>query len=83
MGEAERSMAAVHGSYLPFAPDKTTRESTGDSRSSLEERYESNTAYVQSIEQATARLVEERLLLEEDRQLFVARALEGFAWRPL
>ena len=83
MGEAERSMAAVHGSYLPFAPDKTTRESTGDSRSSLEERYESNAAYVQSIEQATARLVEERLLLEEDRQLFIARALEGFAWRPL
>ena len=82
-GEAEQSMAAVHGSYLPFAPDAAARRSTGDSRLSIEERYASNDEYVRLVSEAVERLVEQRLLLREDAQRFVTRAMNGFEWKAL
>jgi hypothetical protein len=62
------------GSFLPFAPTKAERLATGDPRLSIEERYPDKAAYVASIRSAAATLVEQRMLLAEDRDRLVAEA---------
>ena len=74
-GAAEEAMAAVNGSYLPFAKTRTERLGKGDPRPSIEERYGSRARYVKLVALASQRLVEERLILEEDADRFVERAM--------
>ena len=74
-GAAEKAMAAVNGSYLPFAKTRTERLEKGDPRPSLEERYGSRARYVKLVALASQRLMEERLILEEDADRFVERAM--------
>jgi hypothetical protein len=62
------------GSYLPFARTQADREAVGDPRLSLEERYSSQAAYVQKVDQAVRTLVAERLLLPEDAARYVEEA---------
>ena len=66
LGSAEKSLAGLTGSYLPFARTKAEREESGDQRPSLEERYGSKQAYVKAIDKAAQDLVQQRLLLQED-----------------
>jgi hypothetical protein len=75
-GSAEKALAGLIGKYLPFAI--TTQEGTerGDPRPSLEERYRSKAHYVRAIARAAQRLVEQRLLLEEDADRYVALAMQ-------
>ena len=82
-GEAEHSMAAVHGSYLVFAETDDEARKAGDSRASLATRYASLDDYVEQVSRAAHALVEQRLLLEEDAQRFIARAKLGMSWRAL
>ncbi len=74
-GQAENAMAAVYGSYLPFARTKEERIANGDPRPSIEERYGSRARYVRLVTLACQRLLEERLILEEDADRFVAQAM--------
>ena len=74
-GAAEEAMAAVNGSYLPFAGTRAERLEKSDSRPSLEERYGSRARYVKLVALASQRLVEQRLILEEDADRFVERAM--------
>ena len=74
-GAAEKAMAAVNGSYLPFAKTRTERLGKGDPRPSIEERYGSRARFVKLVALASQRLVEERLILEEDADRFVERAM--------
>ena len=74
-GAAEKAMAAVNGSYLPFAKTRTERLEKGDPRPSIEERYGSRGRYVKLVALASQRLVEQRLILEEDADRFVERAM--------
>jgi len=74
-GQAENAMAAVYGSYLPFARTREERIATGDPRPSIEERYGSRARYVRLVTLACQRLVEERLILEEDADRFVESAM--------
>ena len=74
-GAAEEAMAAVNGSYLPFAKTRIERLEKGDPRPSIEERYGSRARYVKLVALASQRLVEERLILEEDADRFVERAM--------
>ena len=62
------------GTFVPFAATRAEREAAGDPRPSLEERYASHADYVQRVEQAVTRLVQERLLLAEDGEAFIAKA---------
>lgn len=74
-GQAENAMAAVYGSYLPFAKTRQERTDRGDPRPSIEERYGSRARYVRLVALACQRLLEERLILEEDADRFVAQAI--------
>ena len=74
-GQAENAMAAVYGGYLPFANTRDERIANGDPRPSIEERYGSRPRYVRLVALACQRLLEERLILEEDADRFVERAM--------
>lgn len=74
-GQAENAMAAVYGSYLPFAKTREERISNGDPRPSIEERYGSRARYVRLVSLACQRLLQDRLVLEEDADRFVENAM--------
>ena len=62
------------GSYIPFAATRSARESAGDPRASIEERYPNHAAYVRAISDAADALVRDRLLLQSDADEIVALA---------
>ena len=75
------AMHEFTGSYIPFPDTDSERAATGDPRASVLSRYRSADAYVDAIEAAARRLVDERLMLEEDMERVIARAQD---WgRPL
>jgi hypothetical protein len=78
-GCAENDLASLNGSYLPFAKTADERRASGDPRLSLQERYRSRAHYVRAIAMAAQRLVEQRLLLEEDADRYVALAMREAA----
>jgi hypothetical protein len=62
------------GSYIPFARTKAERETAGDPRPSIEERYGSRVDYVAKVRAAADALVRERLLLPADAAAYVRAA---------
>ena len=72
-----RARYSIVGSFLPFAATRAERERKGDPRPAIEERYPSRADYVARIAVAAHALSEERLLLAEDVERYVARAIEG------
>ena len=73
-GFAEGSLCSVIGSTIPFPATKSDRQQRADPRLSIEERYSNHEAYVGQVEEAAKRLVEKRLLLEDDVKLYVELA---------
>ncbi len=73
-GFAEGAQCAGAGSFFPFAANRAEREASGDPRLSIEERYPTHDAYVSAVAQAADRLVQERLLLQEDADEIVELA---------
>ena len=65
------------GWTLPFPATSAERESAGDPRLSIEERYGSRRDYLERVETAARALVEEGYMLAED----VDRAVDGAALR--
>ncbi len=53
---------------------KSDRHKRADPRLSIEERYPNHEAYVKQVEEAAKRLVERRLLLEDDVELYTELA---------
>ncbi len=76
-GFAKGSLCSVIGSAIPFPLTKTEKESTEDSRLSIEERYPTHEYYVQKIKEATESLLKKRFLLEEDKDLYIKRAQDS------
>src|SRR5262249_25972219 len=70
------ALSSIIGSYLPFAATREQRQASGDPRPALTERYWSAAHYVRCIACAAQQLVEQRLLLEEDADHYVARAIQ-------
>ena len=70
-GHAEGALCSTTGSYIPFAETRAERVAAGDPRLSIEERYPSQEAYMESVKEAVHRLLEDRLLLEEDAKRIV------------
>ena len=56
----------LSGWTLPFPATRAERESSGDPRPSIEERYASKDDYLRQVRDAARRLVERRYVLEED-----------------
>jgi hypothetical protein len=69
-----RAAAVFAGATLPFARTRRERETYGDPRPSIEERYASREAYLERVRQAALALVTQRYLLEEDIEVSVAAA---------
>ena len=74
-GFGHGAMHEFSGSYIPLPETPEERRMTGDPRRSILERYPNAEAYTAAITAAAQRLVEERLMLEED----VARAAAAAA----
>lgn len=75
---AQGSTAALYsivGSHLPFAATAAERATSGDARLSIAERYRSRHHYIARIAAAAQQLVEARLLLPEDADRYIARAI--------
>ncbi len=62
------------GWTLPFPPTRAARETSGDPRLSIEERYGSRESYLSQVRQATQSLVDEGYMLAEDVEEVVERA---------
>jgi Alpha/beta hydrolase domain len=62
------------GSYIPLAATRTGRETAGDPRPSVEERYHGADDYLQRIQTAAMELIRNRFMLQEDLEGVLARA---------
>ena len=62
------------GAALPFTATKADRETNGDPRPSLVERYGSRAYFVATMRVIADKLVKERLLLQQDADAYVAAA---------
>lgn len=82
-GFARGQQCGFSGGFVPFAATRRERVATGDERPSLEERYGTHAAYVERVRRTAARLVRERLLLQEDADRIVADAATSDAFLPL
>ncbi len=76
-GFAEGELCLNTGSYIPFAETRVEREASGDPRLSIEERYPTHDVYVEKVKETVNRLLEDRLLLEEDAERIVERAKQS------
>lgn len=70
---AEGALMIV-GSFIPFATTDAERKKTDDPRPSLEERYPTHADYVEAVRTAASELYDQRLLLDEDVERYVASA---------
>ncbi|MEE2778080.1 MAG: alpha/beta hydrolase domain-containing protein [Acidobacteriota bacterium] len=73
-GHAEGEGCGASGSYIAFAMTAADRDSNGDPRPAIAQRYRDADDYVARVEQAARRLVGQRLLLAEDATSIVAEA---------
>lgn len=69
------------GSYIPFPLTRAERETTGDPRLSIEERYSGRADYLASVEAVANRLAQERYLLQSDVPAIVEDAARHWDWR--
>lgn len=76
-GLAEGELAGLLGSFIPFAKTEAERRAAGDPRSSLEKRYKNQNDYVRHVSRVARRLVEQRLLLQEDAERIITEATKA------
>ena len=75
-GYGEGDLFTIQGSMLPFAATEAKRRRAGDPRPSIEARYASRETWAAKLEATVARLVTDRLLLQEDADRLVAASRE-------
>ena len=81
-GFAEGAQCGGAGSFIPFASADSERQKSGDPRLSIEERYPTHDGYVSAVALAANRLVQERLLLQQDADAIVERAEGSSVGKP-
>jgi hypothetical protein len=67
-------LSNLTGSFIPFHKTQAARAAAGDTRPSLEELYVDQAGYVAAVSAAANALVTERVLLQRDADLIIARA---------
>jgi hypothetical protein len=75
-GHGHGAQLRFEGSYIPFPDSPQERESTGDPRRSVLERYPDKAAYLAAITAAARELVAQGLMLEEDVERCAAAAAD-------
>jgi hypothetical protein len=73
---AENELVSLSGSYILLPATKSQRESSGDPRLSIEERYGTLPQYTRQLAETCETLVKQRYLLAEDVQPILARQQE-------
>jgi hypothetical protein len=79
-GQSPNALCSIIGSYFPLALTTAQRQNTGDPRPAVAERYRSRFDYIGRIARVAHALVEARLLLEEDADRYVERAITEKMW---
>ena len=77
---ADGAMFSVIGSCFQLPATAEERKAAGDGRASIEERYRSPGHYVRLVAEAAQRLVDRRLLLQEDADAYVEQAASATAF---
>jgi hypothetical protein len=72
---ASTELAEFYGSIFPFAKTKEARSAAHDSRLSIAERYANREEYLNRVNAAAATLIERRLVLPQDHDFVVDRAM--------
>ena len=70
-------LADRDGSFFAFAATKSERESSGDPRASIAERYPDHATYVAAVRAVVDALVKDRLLLRDDAEAYHARSAKN------
>jgi hypothetical protein len=74
-------LARWSGSFFAFAPTEAARAAAGDPRPSVEARYPTREVYVAKVREVADVLKSKRLLLQEDADAYVERAMHT-EWPP-
>ena len=75
---AEGELASLLGSSLPFPRTRAERESDGDLRPSLEERYRNVDDYLRQVQAEIGSLVRTRLMLAEDTDALLSDCRQAY-----
>ena len=70
------TLVALAGSYIPFPATRAQRERMKDPRLSVEERYDSREDFLNRIDAAARKLVDQRYLLDGDQPRILERAAQ-------
>jgi len=79
IGAADR-LASEIGSYLPLPRTRADRQTSGDTRPSIAERYKNADEYIGMILKAAVALVKDEFLLPEDLPGVIERAKTHYEW---
>ena len=71
---AGREQSGVLGAQFPFPQTEEIRKANNDPRISIQARYKDHSIYLQQVVNVVQELLEQRLLLEEDGQNYIAVA---------
>lgn len=77
---AAGDLMSMNGSTLPFPRTRADRDSSGDPRLSIAERYPSKAAYLEAVREKTRSMIAERHVLAEDLEGIVERAAARWDW---
>ncbi len=73
-------LSSMQGGFIPFPRTKAERESAGDPRLSVEERYRDRARYLSLVADAARQLVAQGYLLEPDVPGILKQAAERWDW---
>jgi hypothetical protein len=76
------SGGTLKGSTIPFPATRQDRETTGDPRASIQERYNSRDDYAARVRQAGQSLVDQGYALAEDLDIFEQQARDLYDALP-
>jgi hypothetical protein len=75
-GFGEGELLMTNGCIKAFARTKAEQEKTGDPRLSIEERYPTHQAYIDTVKHAVDARVKEGFLLREDGESYIEAAVK-------
>lgn len=73
-------LVMLRGAWVPLAPTQAQREKMDDPRPSLEERYASKDEFMAKVKAAIRKLIEQRLMLDDDLEPQLKQAGERWDW---
>ena len=75
---ASEQIVSMQGLSIFFPATRISRQQTGDSRLSIEERYRDRDSYLEQVREAALPLVAQRYLLEEDVEIVVSACADRY-----